>query len=80
MEFSLDVSRCGKSPGDSRFSLRTTLLSGKKVRTSSLLRKVERGMPVRLSTRSICRSPSQACQMRALDRAPAAEETTKVPA
>ena len=47
--------------------------------TWSLRRKVERGGPDSASMRSICRSPSHTCQMRALDRLPAAADTTKVP-
>jgi len=50
-----------------------------KVSTSSLRRNTVRGWPVSRSTRSICCWPSQACQMRALDMAPAFDDTTKVP-
>ena len=41
--------------------------------------KVERGGPDNASMRSICRSPSHTCQMRALESVPVAAETTKVP-
>jgi hypothetical protein len=79
MAFSPPLSNVGNRPSDSRFSVRTSLLSGRKVTTSSLRRKVERGAPVSDSTRSICCTPSQACQIRALDRLPDDEDTTKVP-
>ena len=50
-----------------------------KVKTSSSLRKVDRGAPDSDSTRSTCCAPLQACQMRALDMPPLLDETTKVP-
>ena len=59
-------SSSGKPPNCSRFSIRTSFMSGMKVTTLLLWRKVERGAPVRVSTRSICCAPSQACQIRAL--------------
>src|SRR3989344_1312327 len=70
----------GNSPEASRRSDRTTRDCGQNVRTSSLRRKMVRGVPLRASTRSICCAPSQACQMRELAIAPEAASTTKVPA
>jgi hypothetical protein len=79
MEVSLDLSRLGNRPSDSRRSLRTTRWSGRKVSTSSLRRKVERGGPVSDLDALDLLARRRTCQMRALDMAPALDETTKVP-
>ena len=56
--FRLGLSRLGNKSGVSRLSVRATRASGRKVTTSSLRRKVERGAPVSDSMRSTCSSPS----------------------